>query len=799
MLKNYVMIALRNLVKHKLYSAINILGLAIGLASCLLIVFYVQDELAYDAYHSKADRIYRVLEDINLNGVTENSASMPFPVGPQLMLDYPQIEAMTRLSKPIGPLSVKVGEKSFRENNLFFADSTVFDVFDYQAIEGDLNTALDNPFTIVVTRETAMRYFGRTHIAGEVLNFNPSGQPLPFTVTAVIEDPPSNSHFAFDGFCAFSTLANFVGPQTLTQQWWWNPAWTYIVLPEGVTPQEIERGFPDFVKTHFPANIGAGISMSLQPLLDIHLHSHRDLEIRPNSDINYVYIFSIVALFILMIACINFMNLATARSAGRAREVAIRKVVGAQREHLVHQFLGESILVSMIAVLLGAALCELLLPAFNSFTGKELSPLWHDHWWAVPGLVLLGLLVGIVSGSYPALYLSAFQPVVVLKGERGTGTRGGLLRKTLVVAQFTASIVLLIAAGVVMRQLDFIAEKDLGFNKDHIVLLNTAPPVMAQRNTFKQELVKHASIHNVTTMTEVIGTGVQIRQYFLEGFNDEPMALAGLGTDMDFFETMNIKAIRGRTFSYDHLSDTLRGYVLNETAVRQLGWEDDPIGKKVNMWLGDNFTREGEVIGVVPDFNYASLHQPVEALIMFVFPMVSTIAVRVDGSQVPTALSTIETAWKQFSPNEPYNYRFLDNTIGEMYQSERRLADVILYFAGFAILVACLGLFGLASFTVEQRTKEIGIRKVLGAGVFDIVKLLAGEFSRLVFVAAVIAVPPAWYAMGAWLEGFEYHVSLGWQAFVLATLAALLIANLAVSYKTISAAIADPARALGRV
>ncbi len=796
MLGNYLRLALRNLLKHKLYTVINILGLAIGLVCCMLIVLFVSDELQYDRYHDNAPRIYRVLEDIYINGVTENSASCPFPVATQMQAEFPDIEATVRFFRPTTTPIVKRGDERFREKSLFFADSSVFDVFGFTFLKGDPGTALDDPFTIVLTESLARKYFGEEEALGQMLEFVTGGPQSTAKVTGVIADVPHNSHFSFSGLISMATARVFVGNQTFTQQWWWNPCWTYILLPENFPPGRLEEQFPGFVEKYFPENIRDGISLSLQPLTDIHLHSQRDLEIQPNSDISYVYIFSAVALFILLIACINFMNLATARSARRAREVGVRKVMGAQRRQLIVQFLGESILIALLAVLLSAATCDLLLPFFNDFTGKELSVSWLTDWRMLLMLLGLGLVVGTAAGIYPAFFLSSFRPVRVLKGNVSLGMRSGVLRKVLVTIQFATSIGLLIAAAIVLQQMDYVRQKNLGFDREHIVLIKSEPPLFRRTEAFKQALLRHASVSGMTTMTETIGTGVQIRQYFPEGLSQaEPTALAGLGVDMDFLDVMNIDVVQGRGFSREHPSDTLQAYLLNETAARKLGW-DEPIGKQFGMWLGPNFTRKGRIIGVVSDFNYASLRHPVESLVIFVFPFINEIAIKLHPGQLEDGIAAIEQEFQQFCPGIPFDYRFLDSSIENLYRDESRLSELISLFSLLAIFVACLGLFGLASFTVEQRVKEIGIRKTLGASVLNIVLLLSKEFSRLVVLAALVAIPIAWYAMDNWLQDFTYRINIGWEPFVLATLVALAVAIATVSIKTIRAALADPVKAL---
>lgn len=790
MLKNYLLIAFRNLVRWKAYSFINIAGLAVGIACCALILLYIYDELSYDRFHAKAEQIYRIKEDIDLDGVEEHSVRTPFPVAQSLHSEYPDI-VTTRLFHVEIPLLTRYEEKQFREPRVFIVDSTFFSLFDFRVVAGNRATALDAPNNIVLTEEMQKKYFGNQSAVGKTLRLGAVGSEQDYVVTAVVENIPHNSHFHFDFLLAFSSLDGILPRQFRDNQWWWNPCWTYVLLPPSMNAEHLDKQLPAFVQKFFPEDIRKSIALSLQPLTDIHLYSQRELEIQPNSNILYIYIFSIVALFILFIACINFMNLATARSAKRAREVGIRKALGASRAQVILQFFGESIVISLLAVVLGIMLLLEVLPAFNTFTEKNITSAMLLEPLFLVSLTGILLIVGLVAGSYPALYLSGFAPASVLKGTAGGEKQKFFLRKVLVIGQFALSIIMLIGTGVVYRQMEYMGTRALGFDKEQIIVVDINLAIGQRFPAFKAALLQKPDIAGVSGMTEKIGMGAQIRRFFPEGSaSNEALAMASLGVEVDFVSTMGLKLVQGRAFLP---ADSARGVIINEAAARQLGW-DDPLGKRIAVDQGNLPARQCTVVGVVRDFNYASLHQPIEPIVLFVNPF-TYIVVRT-GDNPSAALASLRSAWSDFSPSEPLSYSFLGSEIDNLYRSEHKLAVIIGVFSIFAVFVACLGLLGLAAFTAEQRRKEIGVRKVMGASVAQIVLLLSSEFTRLVLVALLIAAPVAYLAMSRWLEGFAYRTTVGIDIILVSGIVAILIAWITVSWQSMRAALSNPVRAI---
>jgi len=803
MLKNYFKIALRNLAKYKGYSFINIAGLAIGMACCLLIFLYVQDELSYDRYHDKADRIYRVIEEVRLEGVGEESASMPFPTGETLPIEYPnEIEAAVRFYNFQAPTLLveygNTGEKRFDEPRFFFADPQVFQVFSFEMIHGDPQSALTEPNSVVITEAMAQKYFEDEDPMGEILRFV---NQFDFRVTGVVKNVPQNSHFQYDFLASFSSLRRFYGGN-LPRGWYWNPCWTFILLKEGVSSSDLEARFPELVQKYFPDSIKDKTVIKLQALTDIHLHSHLDYEINPNSDISYVYIFSAVAIFVLIVACINFMNLATARSSNRSREVGMRKVLGAYRTQLIRQFFGESILLSFIAALFSLLIVEILLPTFNAFSGKELALNLFGGWRLFTGLITIAIAVGILSGFYPALFLSGFHPVKVFRGGLHKGRTGSIFRKVLVVGQFAISIILIIGTVVTFQQLNFLRNKRLGFNKDQVVMVQSfGTGISAWYEGFKNQLLQDPHILQVTGMEDVLGAKYQSSSFIAEGSLETQMQqIPRLAVVHDFVETFEMDMVSGRSFSKEFPTDVSEGLIINEAAAKRFGWSpEEAIGKRIR----NQNQLQMRVIGVVKNFNYASLDQAVTPF-MLEMPRnlgqmnawIRYIGVKINPADIRKTLSFIQSKWESVVSNRTFDYFFLDNELNKLYDSQEKMGKVFSAFAFLAIVIACLGLFALASFTAELRTKEIGIRKVLGAPVPGIVLLLSKEFTKWVFIANLIAWPVAYYAMHRWLQSFAYQIAIGLSVFFLAAVLAIIIALLTVSYQAIKAALTDPVKAL---
>ncbi|MCK4932574.1 MAG: ABC transporter permease [Candidatus Aminicenantes bacterium] len=803
MFNNYLKIALRNIFKHKGYSLINIVGLAIGMACCLLILLYIQDELSYDRYHENADRIYRVIEEVRLEGVGEESSSMPFPTGDTLPLEYPDaVEASVRFFNfQLPTMSVQYGtsdEKLFNEPRFFFADSAVFQVFSFEMIEGDPKKALEEPNTIVITEAMAEKYFEDEDPMGKTLRWQ-NGVNL--RVTGVIKDVPPNSHFQFDFLGSFATLRRLFGGN-LPQNWYWNPCWTYILLRDGVSADSLQAQFPALVQKYFPDSIKNKVVVKLQPLKDIHLFSHLDYEINPNSDISYIYIFSAIAVFVLLIACINFMNLATARSANRGREVGMRKVLGAYRTQLIKQFLGESMILCVIAAVLSVLIIEIVLPAFNAFSGKILSTDYFTGGSLLAGLIVITLTVGILSGIYPAFFLSGFDPVKVMKGTLERGGKSSAFRKVLVVVQFAISIVLIIGTIICFQQLNYLRNTKLGFNKDQIVMLPAYGTALARwYERFRERILQDPHISQVAAMEDVLGAKYQTGSFIPEGTSESNMQqIPLLVVTHDFIETFDMEMVSGRSFSKEFPTDITEGIIINESASKRFGWSpEEALGKRLRQ-QNDLMLK---VVGVVKDFNYASLSQPITP---FVLEMprnpgqmnnrMRYVAVRTSAADLQQTIGFLRSTWEEVVPNRSFDFFFLDDELDKLYHAEEQMGRVFGVFTILAIVIACLGLFALASFTTELRTREIGIRKVLGAQAFGIVILLSKEFAKWVLIANVIAWPVAFYIMERWLDGFAHRTVIGIPTFIVAAILAFAISILTVSFQAFKAALSDPVKSL---
>jgi putative ABC transport system permease protein len=797
MLQNYIKIAWRNLVRNKIYSAINILGLAIGISACILIFLYVRDELTYEQHFTKADRIFRVTNDINLQGQTDHFALTPFPLGPTLVKDYPVIETFTRVM-PTGKQTAWFEDKAFTEDNIYFVDSTFFRVFNYPFLYGDPATALNAPKSIVLTEELAIKYFGSADNAmGKLLKFSKNSHK----VTGVFRDP-GHSHFKLNALLSINTFDETLKSQ-FSGDWFRMSLYTYVLLPK----ESDEAGFGQNLDTFYGKTIvpwmkdnklNASVRYYLQPLRDIHLDNSYSYDLSPAGNKAYVYIFGFVALFILLIACINYMNLSTARSAKRAKEVGLRKVIGAHRSQLVRQFVGESILLTVLAILVALALVELMLPYFNTLTEKNFTISFFGSPAFFGALLLIIIFVGLVGGSYPAFFLSSFKPVDVLKTDKNPRGSNALLRKALVVTQFTISLIMIIGTVVVYSQMQFLKNNDLGFNKEQVLVIDipSGDSTLVNRlSTIKNEFRSNPGIKSIATSAHIPGQRVGRLLFLAESAATgqmEEKTLSCMFVDYDFLDLMEIKLAAGRNFSHQILSDDSAAIIINETAAKWLGYEN-PIGKNIENGLGV----KGKVVGVVKDFHFASLHNKIEPLALMLAPKTQGfLLARVNGRNLPATIKFIEEKWKAFDPKHPMEYFFLDESFNKQYRAEEKMLTVFGYFAALTILIACLGLFGLASFTAEQRTKEIGIRKVLGSSVSEIMLLISKDFVWLVLIAVVLASPVAWYGMQRWLQEFAYRTQIHWWIFVLAGLAALVIALLTVSFQAARAARLNPIRAL---
>nr|WP_293841066.1 ABC transporter permease [uncultured Arsenicibacter sp.] len=808
MLRNYLKIAWRTLRKQQGFTVINVSGLALGIACCLLISLYVLDELSYDRFHTKADRIYRINSDIHFGGNDMHFAVAPDPLGAALKKDYPQVEAYTRLHQRGTWLVKRTDEVQSRsEKDILFADSTVFDVFTLPLVAGaEPKRALASPNAVVISESAAKRYFGDQQAVGKTLTFD---NRLTFTITAVMRDMPLNSHFRSD------FLLSMQNDDYPWGQWLSVNHHTYIVLKPGTDPKVFERNFDQVIKTYAGPQVKQVLGSTLEeftktgnymrfwlmPLTDIHLRSKQTVELGANSDIQYVYIFSAVALFILLIACINFMNLATARSSKRAREVGVRKVLGSERSQLIGQFMAESILMTTLSLVLALGILTTVMPLFNDLTAKDLTFERLLTPRMLAGIALLPIVVGVLAGSYPAFFLSSFRPVSVLKGTVKNSLKSLNLRSGLVVFQFATSVLLIVGTLVVYRQIHYIQTKKLGFDRDQLLIINEVYGLgNSGPETFRKEVLQLPGVV-AGSLSGFLPTPSNRNDsgFFPEGESDPAKSLnmQSWAVDYDYVKTLGMDIMQGRNFSRSFGTDSA-GIILNETAVKILGVKN-PIGMRIYRFndpegkTHKNYT----VIGVVKNFHFESLRSNIGALSLVLEPNTTSAAFRLSKTaDVPAIISQIEAKWKKMAPGLPFNYSFLQDNFDQVYRAEQRIASVVLLFSVLAILIACLGLFGLAAFMAEQRTKEIGVRKVLGASVTSVVALLSKDFLKLVLIAIVIASPLAWYVMNQWLDDFAYRITIDWWVFVLAGILAIGIALLTVSFQSIKAALINPVKSL---
>lgn len=812
MIRNYFKVALRSLARQKVYSFINILGLSVGLAACLLIVLFVTDEFSYDRFHEKGDRIYKVaLERIYPNHSTYY-AVIPHSYADILPTDFPEVEQSVRMGGPFGNEIIRykneLGEEiKFEEDFMMAADSNFFNVFSIKLLEGDANTVLSGLGDIVVTQETAKRYFGETEPVGKMLKI--FGQD--FKVTGVCENIPANSHFKFDFLCKWSEEFFGGGHEKNYTSF---SAHTYVLVKPNTNAAALEAKFPKMVDTYAAAQIerdlgkswadykkeGNGYRYFLQPLTSIHLDpTHLEAKIKPGGNLNYVYFLIGIALLIVVIACINFMNLATARSSERAREVGVRKTMGSERTQLVVQFLTESVLLSLIATILAVLLVIIALPYFNDLAAKQL-----HFTFTLPiagGLLLMGVVAGLLAGSYPAFFLSAFNPVMVMKGTFTSNAKGTWLRNGLVIFQFWISIVLIVGTLVIADQMEFMQRQSLGYDKEQMLIIENAGNLQGKLQTFIDEVKEMPEVAKAANSRAKLGSEGDFfgAQFQMEG-SSEILTTKSLIIDDDFIETIGFEVAEGRAFS-QQTNDSL-SILLNETAVRTLEIKD-PIGKKLSEMqrtANGNLSKDYTIIGVIKDFNFQSLHDHITPLTILSNETAERggnfIYARIKAGELNKAVAKVELKWREFAPDIPFKYQFLDQSINANYESEQRAGTLFGVFSGLAIIISCVGLFGLAAYTANLRTKEIGVRKVLGASVGTVVFLLSKDFTKLVLIAFVFAVPLGWYVMSQWLEGFAYRTSLSAGTFILAGGIALVVSLLTVSYQSIKAAMRNPVKSL---
>lgn len=804
MLKNYIKTAWRSLKNNRVFSLINIFGLSVGLACCMLITAYVYSELHYDRYAESADRIYRVgLRTIENNGINEYPL-VDLGVARGIKDQYPEVSDVTRLSGR-GPVFVKYGQKQFKEEHIQQVDANFLQLFSIPLIDGDSKAYMDQPRAMVVTNAFAKKYFGNERAIGKAITV---GNDL-YTVTGVIDKVPDNSHFHAD---AFLNMAPFVDNRVPT---WSNIGWfTYVKLKPNANAKKLEASFPQLVQKFVVPEIAhdMGISVTeasksvntfmffLQPLTDIHLHSNTKYELEANGDIHYVYIFGALAVFILILACINFTNLSIASSAKRSKEVGIRKVLGSEKGRLIWQFLTESILLTSAATLLALLMVYLLLPLFNNLALKSISFIWFVSPWAMLIEFTLAFVVGILAGIYPAFVLSGFNIISVLKGSTAVNNAGGknYLRSGLIVFQFFISTLLIIATFVVYQQLSYLQNKKLGYDKDQVLVLNDTYTLGTNIDAFRQQLMRNPQIVNATISSSVPGNagGVDGTEIQAKEF-DTNSGHASIHTniyhvDDTYLPTLGVKMVKGRNFYPSFPGDSM-SVIVNETLVKDIGWGNtDPIGKTIVRSAKARY----RVVGVMHDFHYASAKQKIAPLMLLSGHSTNKMMLRIKTTNVNALLGAIKVQYDAFKPEAPFSYSFLDQQFASMYAAEQQTGKIFTVFSVVALIIASLGLFGLAAYMIRLRVKEIGIRKVLGASVASITTMLSQEFLRLILIASFIAFPVAWYSMNKWLQDFAYRVNIQWWVFVAASVIALLVAAITIGYQSVKAALANPVKSL---
>lgn len=801
MFKNYFKMALRTMRKHRVVSLINLFGLTVGITCCLLIAVYVFDEMSYDRYNKNADNVYRV-ERTFLNPDTkavslELGAIAP-PAANLLTTDFKQIKAITSIYPGGGP-TLQYKDKIFNEPELYFADENLYKVFDIDMVTGDAATALTEPYSLMITEDIACKYFGSEDPVNKLIKV----YQFPMKVTGVYRALPSDAHWHPKMMLSFSTLRDsaIYGEENLRTNWGNNAFYDYILLPENYDYKNLEAQLPAFVDRHIPDGKNKAslwTSLSLRKLTDIHLHSHKDSELEENGDIKRVYIFTVIGFFILLIASINYMNLSTARSSLRAKEIGIRKVAGAGKGELITQFLSESVLICCVATLLSVALTALTLPWLGTIAKKTLgfTNLLQPH--ILVPVLILPLFIGILSGIYPAVFLSSFKPVKVLKGIVKTGAKTVSMRKVLVIVQFSISVILIISTIIVFRQLSYIQNKSLGFDKNQVIVINEDSGLNHSFPAFKQALLNHSSVKSV-------GRSCRIPSGRLLDAMDSQISMGNslaptkadikyVEADEDFIPAYGIGITAGRNFNLRDGKDT-SSFIINESAVKALGLPSNEAAVGKQFRYGG---RNGQIAGVMKDFNFESLHQRILPVVLLNSTGINDynrISIKVTGNP-KRAINHIENVWKKYLPEIPFEYSFLDERFADLYQAERQQQVIFTSFSVIAIFIACLGLFGLSAFTITQRIKEIGVRKVLGANTLSIVTLVSKDFLLLVGLSALVAFPITWFAMNRWLNDFAYRTTISWWVFVLAAVIALLVALFTISFQAVKAALANPVKSL---
>ncbi|WP_420149533.1 ABC transporter permease [Spirosoma sp.] len=797
MLKNYLKIAVRNLWRNKIFSGINIIGLAVGLTSCLLLFVYITHELSYDNFQLKADRLVRVTMEYSMDGRVAKIPQTGTKVAPEFGRQFPEIESGVRMINRDGV--VVHGDQQFSEKRIVFADSAFFTLFSFSLRKGNPQTALAGPNRVVLSESTAKKYFGTENPIGKALRINTGGSFRDYAITGVVTDCPANSQIKYDLLTSFTTLQ-----ASKSEEWFSSNYATYLLLRKPDNISSLQAKIPGFMKTQFgkeDMQAGGYLTYNLEPLRSVHLHSDVDGSFEPNGDLTYIYIFGSIALLILLIACVNYVNLATSRAVERAQEVGVRKVMGAQRAQLFGQFIGESVIVTSTALVLALVLATLTLPLFNTLSDRQFSA---DVWLQPGNLLLLlgvGLVVSLVAGSYPALILARFQPVQVLKGHLKT-TGAGQFRKALIVFQFAITAFLIISTLLVRNQLAFIQQKKLGYGKDHVLMLPVDKQVNEKIAAIKSEFRQNTDVQHVSLASEspvFVEGGYGMRHPNMPV--GQRQMVAGVSVDEDYVPALGLQLIAGsnintadmdRISRTDNDSLTRSRFILNESAVKALGWTpQQAIGQRLDV-----NGRLGEVKGVVSDFHFTSMKQAISPLVLFPQNGGEILLVKLSGSQLANTLQFLEKKWRTLIPERPFSYEFMDEEFNKLYAVEARTGRIFSVFAFLSIFLACLGLFGLSAYATAQRTKEIGVRKVLGASVFSIVSLLSKDFLKLVVIAIVVASPIGWYVMNRWLTDFVYRIDIAWWVFAIAGILTVAVTLLTVSFQSIRAALVNPVKSL---
>lgn len=803
LITNYLKSTFRSFSKNKFYTFINILGLSIGFICAIFIYFFIKDEVSYDKYHSRYERIYRLESDFTIADKNDKFAATAVPLAPTLKVEYPEIEQSVRFSQ-IGNSLVKYRDKQFYEENIYYTDSSIFDVFTVPLLFGSPEEALTDPNCVIISRRTALKYFNRENPLNEVITIGNQGD---FKITGVFRDLPSNTHLKYDALISGQTLVSRFGEEninsTASGAFWNISVFSYVLLAENASIDKVIAKFPEFYEKYMAElgnQIRGSFNLMATPLADQHFYSNVQYDL-PTGEIAYIYIFGAIAIFILLIACINYMNMATARSEKRAREVGIRKVVGAYKQQLIRQFLSESVILAFIALAVAVIGVYAFRGIFVDISGKEMNINLLEHAIILPVLLLVTFVVGLLSGTYPAFFLSSFSPIKVIRGKVNINGKGGSLRKGLVVLQFVISIFMIIGTIIVFNQVDYLNSKDLGYDKEDMVVLQIQDTAFIRNlNVFKEELLQNPNILSATTSVSVPGNNMPITVMRVE--REEEMVehtLNWILVDYDFIDTYQLNLIDGRQFNKEMATDLTEAFIINEAAAKSLHWTDAPLGKKLQWQINLDGTAgmNGKVIGVIEDFHMGSLHNPVEPVILILRDDPSRfMSLKIAKDNQAASIDFIKEKWLEFDHQNPFDYYMLDEQLEQLYEGEQKIGLIFTIFSGICVFIALLGLFGLSSFIASQRKKEIGIRKVLGASTESILSKFYMEFSILIGISFIISIPLAYYASLEWLSNFAYHFPLGMGPFILAGIISIALSLITISLHIVRAARSNPVNSI---